>query len=237
MGTIATVSLNPRARITGVVYLLYFLTAILGVVALKGLVVSNDAAATAANLLAHESSFRLGLALGLISIACYIAVTALFYELFKPVNRTISLLAAFFSLVGCAILAFSTVFQLAPLVVLGGNRSFSSFNLDQLQDLALIFLKVNAEATNIALVFFAFYCLLVGYLIFKSAFLPRILGLLLVLAGFGWLSFLSPPLANHLSPFIQVLGFLAEASLMLWLLIKGVNLQRWNEQCAAYTRP
>lgn len=110
---------RPSAKITGVVYLLYFLTAVSGGYFLKGLVVDGDAAATAANILAHQSLFRLGLATGLIATAFYIAVTALFYGLFKPVNRDVSLLAAFFSLVGCAILAFSSVFQLAPLVVLG----------------------------------------------------------------------------------------------------------------------
>ena len=114
----AEASPHPRARITGVVYLLYFLTAVFGVFFLKGLVVDGDAAATANNILAHQPLFRLGLATGLISTACYVAVTALFYDLFKPVNRSLSLLAAFFSLVGCAILAFASLFQLAPLVVL-----------------------------------------------------------------------------------------------------------------------
>jgi hypothetical protein len=105
---------RPRARITGVVYLVYFLTAVLGEFFHRGLVVSGDAAATANNILAHQPLFRLGLATGLIATACYIAVTALFYDLFKPVNWSLSLLAAFFSLVGCAISAFASLFQLAP---------------------------------------------------------------------------------------------------------------------------
>ena len=105
---------RPRARITGVVYAVYFLTAVLGEFFLSGLVVDGDAAATANNILAHQPLFRLGLATGLIATALYIAVTALFYDLFKPVNRSLSLLAAFFSLVGCAISAFASLFQLAP---------------------------------------------------------------------------------------------------------------------------
>src|ERR1017187_8886710 len=133
----AEASPHPRARITGVVYLLYFLTAVFGVFFLKGLVVDGDAAATANNILAHQPLFRLGLATGLISTACYVAVTALFYDLFKPVNRSLSLLAAFFSLVGCAILAFASVFQLAPLVVLGGSQYLSVFKVEQLRALAL----------------------------------------------------------------------------------------------------
>jgi hypothetical protein len=230
MERIAEASLRPRARITGVVYLLYFLTAILGEFFLRGLVVDGDAAATATNILAHESLFRMGLATGLIATAFYIAVTARFYDLFKPVNRSLSLLAAFFSLVGCAILAFSSLFQLAPLVVLGGSQYLSVFRVEQLRALALMFLELNTQAGNICVVFFGVYCLLIGYLIFRSAFLPRILGVLMALAGLGWLTFLSPPLANYLSPYILILGFLAELSLMLWLLVMGVNVQQWKEQ-------
>jgi hypothetical protein len=226
------VSPRPRARITGVVYLVYFLTAVLGEFFHRGLIVSGDAAATA-NILAHQPLFRLGLATGLIATACYIAVTALFYDLFKPVNWSLSLLAAFFSLVGCAISAFASLFQLAPLVVLGGSQYLSVFKVEQLRALALIFLELNTQAANIYLVFFGVYCLLIGYLIFRSAFLPRILGVLMGFAGLGWLTFLSPPLANHLSPYILVLGFLAELSLMLWLLVMGVNVQRWKEQASA----
>ena len=193
----------------------------------------GDATATADNLLAHKALFRLGLATGLTATACYIAVTALFYELFKPVNRGLSLLAAFFSLVGCAILAFGSLFQLAPFVVLGGSRYLSVFKVEQLRAVALMFLELNTLAVNICLVFFGFYDLLIGYLIFRSAFLPRILGVLMAFAGLGWLTFLSPPVANYLSPYTLVLGFLSELSLMLWLLVRGVNVQRWKEQASA----
>jgi hypothetical protein len=83
-----------------------------------------------------------------------------------------------------------------------------------------------------SLAFFGPYCLLIGYLIFRSSFLPRILGVLMALAGVGWLIFLSP-LASQLSTYLKVLGFLAEASLMLWLIVKGVNSPRWKEQASA----
>jgi hypothetical protein len=223
---------SPRfkVRITGAVYLLYFLTAGCGAFLNKGLVVSGDATATANNILAHESSFRLGLAIGLVATMCYIAVTALFYRMFKSVSKNLSLIAAFFSLVGCAIQAFSSVFQLAPLVVLGGNQYLSVFKAGELRALALMFFQLYAQVTTISLVFFGVYCLVIGYLIFRSAFLPRILGVLMAFAGLGWLSFLSPPLGNSLIPYNEVLGGLAEISLMLWLLVKGVNVQRWEEQ-------
>ena len=182
MEQIAEASPRLKARITGAVYLLYFLTAVSAEVFVgRGRLVVYDAV----NLIAH---------------AFYIAVTLLFYYMFKPVNRSLSLLAAVFSLLGCA------------------NDVLSLFNL--------------APYKIASLVFFGPYCLLIGYLIFRSTFLPRILGVLMALAGLGWLIFLSPH-ANHLSTYLKVLGFLAEASLMLWLLVKGVNDQRWKEQASA----
>ncbi|MFZ0912604.1 MAG: DUF4386 domain-containing protein, partial [Candidatus Korobacteraceae bacterium] len=99
---IAKASPRPAARITGVVYLLYFLTVVSSALFSRGIIVSGDPAATANNILMHERLFRLSVAVGLIATALYIAVTVLFYGLFKPVNKTVSLLAAFFSLVGCA---------------------------------------------------------------------------------------------------------------------------------------
>jgi hypothetical protein len=233
MQPVAEVAPRPSARITGIVYFVYFLTAVLGGFLLKGIVVDGDAAATANNLLAHQPLYRLGLATGLIATACYIAVTALFYGLFKPVHRSLSLLAAFFGLVGCAVTAIGSLFQLAPLVVLGGAQYLSVFSVEQLRALALIFLQLNTQTANICLVLFGFYDLLIGYLIVKSTFLPRFLGALMALAGLAWLTFLYPPLANFLSPYILVLGFLAELLLMLWLLVKGVNVQRWKEQASA----
>jgi hypothetical protein len=227
---IAEAPSSPRARLTGVVYLLYFLTAVMGEFFLKGLIVDGDAAATAHNILAHQPLFRLGLATGLIATALYVAVTALFYELFKPVNRSLSLLAAFFSLVGCSILAFASLFQLAPLVVLGGSQYLTIFTVEQLRALAYLFLELYGEGVNTCFVFFGVYCVLIGSLIFRSAFLPRILGVPMAFAGLGWLTFLSPPLANYLSPYILILGFLAELALMLWLLVMGVDVPRWQVQ-------
>jgi hypothetical protein len=142
------------------------------------------------------------------------------------------LTAAFFSLVGCALTAVGSLFQLAPVVVLGSSPYLSVFNVKQLQALAQMFLDMNAQAGYIALVFFGLFNLLIGYLIFRSTFLPRILGALMAFSGLGWLTFLSPPLANSLLTPIEILGILAEGSLMLWLLVVGVNVQRWEEQAS-----
>jgi hypothetical protein len=106
---------------------------------------------------------------------------------------------------------------------LGGSQYLNVFKVEQLRALALMFLELNTQADNICVIFFGVYCLLIGYLIFRSAFLPRILGALMVFAGLGWLTFLSPPLANYLSPYNLVLGFFAELALCLWLLVMGVT--------------
>ncbi len=102
-----------------------------------------------------------------------------------------------------------------------------------MQALALMFLKLGAQAYNIGLVFFGFYCLLIGYLIFRSTFLPRILGALMAFAGLVWLIYLLPPVAKYLSPYNLAADFLGVGSLMLWLLVIGVNAQRWKEQASA----
>ena len=109
----------------------------------------------------------------------------------------------------------------------------SAFTTAQLQALAFVFLKVNAYAFDIDLVFFGLWCVLAGYLIFRSTFLPRILGLLLAIDGLGWIVYAVPPFANHLFPFIAAASALAEIPLQLWLVVMGVNPQRWKEQAGA----
>ena len=229
---IAKASPRPAARITGVVYLLYFLTVVSSALFIRGIIVSGAPAATATNILTHERLFRLSVAVGLIATALYIAVTVLFYGLFKPVNRTVSLLAAFFSLVGCAIQAFGSLVQVAPLAVLEGNPYLSVFKADQLQAVALMFIKLNVQTTYIYLVFFGLFNLLIGYLIFGSTFLPRVLGGLMAFAGLGWLTYLSNPLVTHLSPYNLGCGLSGDVSVYLWLLVMGVNVQRWKEQAS-----
>src|SRR5437016_14390010 len=171
-----------HARVAAVLSLLTIVTARVAISVLGRLVVDNDAATTATNLLAHESLFRLGFAGFVIGTSCYVAVTALLYELLKPVNRSASLLAAFFSLVGCTLWVFGCVFYLAVFVVLGGSQYLSVFKLEQLQAMALMFLKLNGLAFSVGMILFGFYCLLLGQLIFRSNFMPRILGILLTFA-------------------------------------------------------
>ena len=193
----------------------------------------DDAATTAANIMTHEPLWQWGFAADIISFASYIALTALLYELFKPVNRSLSLVAAFFGLVASVVQAISSLFHLAPLVLLGGAPYLSVFTTEQLQALALVFLRLRAITYhNIGLVFFGVYLLLVGILILRSRFLPRILGVLMVLAGLSYVLFLSPQLVRSLQPYILVFPGVGQIALCLWLLVMGMNAQRWKEQAS-----
>jgi hypothetical protein len=224
---------SPRfkARVAGACYVLTALTSVIGESVIPGrLVIPGNAAATANNILTHQHLFELGFAALLVAVVFSVILTVLFYELFKPVNRSISLTAAFVHLVGLAVLAFSSVLLLAPLVVLKGEKYLSVFKVEQLQAMAYMFLQLNIVAWNAFIAFFGFYCVFIGYLIFRSAFLPRVIGALMIFAGLGYLTFLLPSLAGYLSPYNLAPAAPGELSLMIWLLVKGVNNQRWKEQ-------
>ncbi|MBI3650027.1 MAG: DUF4386 domain-containing protein [Acidobacteria bacterium] len=235
------VKTSPRlgARIAGTFYLITIIMGVFAEVFVRGaLVVRDDAAATATNILAHESLYRFGLAADLIMLACYIVVTLLFYGLFKPVGRSLSLLAAFFSLVGIAVLAVNSLNHLAPLVFLGSAHYLSAFETTQLQTLALMSLKMHTRGYSISSVFFGIYCLMIGYLAFRSGFLPRIVGALMAIGGVSFVTdsfvvFLLPALADRL-PDLGMLGGIGELSLTLWLMMMGVNVLKWEEKASAW---
>jgi Domain of unknown function (DUF4386) len=234
MERIVEVSPRFKARVAGVFEALEGLTSAYGqVVVLGRLVVAGNAAATAANILGHERLFWLGFVSSLLGVVFHIVWVFLFYKLFKPVNKGVSLLAAFVGLVVCTMQALTGLLYLAPLLILQGGSSLSAFTEPQLQALALIFLKLNSYAFDVDLVFFGLWCALTGFLIIRSTFLPRILGLLLAIDGLGWMLYMYPPLAYHLFPFIATASALAEFPLQLWLIVFGVNSQRWTEQASA----
>jgi hypothetical protein len=233
--TRAMTEMSPRtkARLAGAFYLLTILTGIFaqGFISAR-LIVPGDAAATANNILSYGGLFRLGFAVYMIEMVCQIIMTVLIYDLLKPVNRSISLLAAVVGFIGCGIKTFSRLFYFAPLLVLGGTHYLSVFSGEQLNAVALLFLRVNDIGAGIALVFFGFYAILRGYLVIKSTFLPRILGWLGVLGGIGWLAFLSPPFGERMFSVIAVVGIIGSLANIAWLLVVGVNEQRWREQAS-----
>jgi hypothetical protein len=231
MQRMQTLSPHAKARLAGGFYLLIFVIGMFSEFYCRGrLVIDNDAAATARNLAAHPAMYRLGGAAELLVLTCDTCVALLFYELFKPVSRSLSLFAAVFRLILVAVMAVNLVNYLAPLDLLATGPLQPRLKLDQVEALAMVSLKSYGTGYEIALVFFGFHCLLIGYLILRSTFLPRFLGVLMAVAGFGWLTFLWEPFANHLYPYVLLPGIVGEGLLTLWLLAIGVNNEQWARQ-------
>jgi hypothetical protein len=218
----------------GVSYLVGALLSVLGQMVVLGMiVVSGNATATVANMLSRESLFRLGFVLSIMTVPFHLVWAVLFNGLFRPVNRNVSLLAGFVMLMACMMWTLSSLLYLAPLLVLQGKIALSAFAPEQLQAVVVTLLKLNAFAYDIGLVFFGFWYVLIGYLIFRSTFLPRIIGALGVLAGCGYLTLLWQPLAHYLYPYNLALAGPGEISLLLWLIVKGVNARKWKETAGA----
>jgi Domain of unknown function (DUF4386) len=234
IGSFAESSPRLTARLAGAFQLAEALAFTFGYLFILGnyLTVSGDAAATAANILGQERLFWLGFVLTILAVVFHIAWALLMYELLKPVNRSLSRFSACIMLIGCAIQAVMCVFYLAPLPLLHGGSALAALTPAQLQALAYMFLKLNTYAFDVYLVFFGLWCILTGYLIFKSAFLPRVLGVLLMISGLGWVIHLFPPIANRLFPIIAGASALGEIPLEFWLIVMAVNAQRWKEQAS-----
>jgi hypothetical protein len=167
------VSPRFRAQLAGALYALTIVTAVIAVAVDRSLVVLSDAAATTANIVAHQPLFRLAFLSDVVSGASYVAAAVLLYSLFRDVNRTVSLLAALMSVAACVSGAISCLLHIAPLVVLKSAEYLSLINVREFQSLALVLLKWRGEAYGVSVVFFGIYCLLTGYLIVRSAFLPH----------------------------------------------------------------
>lgn len=235
-------SLNSKARMAGFFWLITFITGAFAMYIGGRFVVNGNAAATAANILANESAFRIGTAGNLLATICYLLATILVYELLKATNRTLSLTAAMFSFLGCGLGALVSLLNFVPLALLKGPAYLSSFTNDQLQAFALTAFNLANRANEIGLVFFGLHIGIVGYLIVASALAPRIIGALLVIGGVcyelnSFASFLAAPFARSLFPFILLPAFLAELALSLWLLIKGISGSRSPERLPHLTVP
>lgn len=239
-----SVTLSPQryARVCGVLYLYIIMAGIFAELFVRAaLVVPTDAKATASNILAHESLFRIGFSGEMLHLAFDVAVAVLLYALLRQVDRYIALLAAFMRLACDLILAVASLSHFAALRLLENGDYLHTFAPEQLQTLALFALKLHGDGYAISLVFFAFACLSLGYLIYRSGYLPRIIGVLMAIAGLCYLvnsfaHFLDPVFAASLFPPIFVPIFLAEVSLTLWLIVKGVNVEKWKERASAACR-
>jgi hypothetical protein len=231
-----TADMTPRAkaRFTGALYLLYVIAGVYAQAFVSDhLVVMRDAATTSANILANQSFYRVGFTVYLIEMAGQVATLVLFYQLLKPVSRTGAMLAAAFELIGCGIKIFSRLFYFAPLLVLGGGASYLGvFNKEQLDAISMLLFRINDQGAALALAFFGFSTLLQGWLIYRSGFLPRWLGVIGIIGGLGWLTFLSPPFGMRLFPYVAVFALFGVLATSVWLLTVGVDEQRWRQRVA-----
>lgn len=232
--------LDPKtyARIGGILYLVIIAAGLFGEVGVRQrLVVSGNPAVTAANVLASEGLWRLGVAGDLLMHVCDIPLMLIFYVLLKPVSKYLALLAVLFTLAQTASLIAFKLNPLIALFFLGDARYLDSFAPAQRQALMYVFIKADEYGFGVGLIFFGCSCLVLGYLIWRSSYLPRTIGALMQVGGVCYLvnSFAlvaAPKVAAALFPAVLVPSFIAELSLCLWLLIKGVDVQKWRERAA-----
>jgi hypothetical protein len=226
-------SVQTYARIAGVLLLLSFVGGGFGeAYAPAQLIVPGDAAATAHNLIASDTLFRLGFLGYLIESFTDVALAFLLYVLLRPVNANLAFLAVLFRLMATATFAFGELFYFAPSLILGGEGYLNTFSPDQLNTLALLSLNVYGAASFIFTMHYGVASILFGYLMVRAGYLPRVLGALWVLGGLGFVIsnvvwVLAPADA---SPFLLTPQLLASLSLALWLLVRGVDVEKWRER-------
>jgi hypothetical protein len=227
------------ARLAGGLYVISGVPAGFSVFVYLKLVVRGNAVASAANILGSEGLFRLGLGAEILGILCFVGSVVFLYQLFRPVSRSLSLLLLSFGLLGSGIQALDSLADIAALMLLKGGSGLLALPTGQAQALAFVCLRLHMLVYTLALVFFGVFAGLIGALTLGSTFLPRVIGVLMVIDGLGYLvygftTFLLPTVAAHLYPFLPMgTALLGEGSLMLWLIVKGVNARRWEEQAAA----
>lgn len=224
------------ARIGGVLYLIIIVIGTVGEALVRErLVVPGDPAATAERIRSSELLWRIGIAGEFVLLSSAVALTLIFYVLLRPVSRNLALLAVFFNLVSITVEAASGLYLLAALSPLANADYLSVLDPAQRHALAYLSIRSHEYGFGVSLIFFGWVCLVLGYLIFKSGYLPRVIGVLMQIAGLSYLTnsfalILSPSLADRLFPAILLPAFVGEASLCLWLLAKGVNVSKWQAQ-------
>jgi hypothetical protein len=232
---------SPR-QLAAVAGTLYLVNIVLGAFALgvvPAMLAAPDAAAMLDNIRTHELLYRLGLAAHVVVAVTNVPLALLFYELFKAVNRRLALLDAFFILVATAVEAAGLINQFAPLVLLGSGSDTSAPAAAHL--LALAYAPGGALSSvgySLHTVFFGFDILIIAYLVLRSGFLPGAIGVLLAIDGLAYLiysfaSLLAPGFAAQLVPWIQLPALIGEGSLCLWLLVVGVDVERWKAWASA----
>jgi len=235
MDWIEKASARTLARMAGGLYLVNILLGFFAVGLVPAiLVASGDAAVTAHNIQANETLYRLSLAANVVVGLTNIPLAMIFWELFKVMHRRLSMLVVFFTLVATAIQISYVVNQFATLALLGGGAYATGLGADQVHALAYLPVGLAALSYDISAVYFGFYAITIGYLVYRSTFLPRAIGVMLVIAGVSYLTYsfadmIAPAFAAHLVPWIQLPALFGEGSFCLWMLVAGVNERRWKD--------
>jgi hypothetical protein len=237
--TTRTIETSPQvyARIGGILYLMIIVVGALGEIFVRGtLIVSGNAASTASNIMASQSLWRMSIAGDIMVHVFDIPLMLALYVILKPVNKNLALLAVLFNLIQTAVLVANKFNLLMPLFLLGNADYLKSFEPNQLYTLIQLFVRLHEYGFGIGLIFFGFVCLIQGYLLFRSGYFPRTLGVLMAIAGLSYLTnsftlILAPAYAATIFP-ILVLALVGELSLSLWLLVKGVRVEEWKKRAA-----
>lgn len=217
------------ARVAGLCYLIVIVTGTFSEIFVRqALRVSNNALATAQNIQNHEILYRWGFVADLINFVIGIPCVLIIYFLFKRTNKLLLQIALALVIIQTAIIAVNLLNQITPLLYLSNETYLNSFQPNQLATLSLLSLNIQAQGYAVGLVFFGFYCLIVGYILYNSKMLPKFLGILYAISGLCYLinsftMFLSKGFANSLFLYLAIPIFIGEFSLCLWLLIKGVD--------------
>ncbi|HEY7331477.1 MAG TPA: DUF4386 domain-containing protein [Candidatus Limnocylindria bacterium] len=229
------------ARIAGLLYLVIFVMAPFAEFFVReGLIVAGDATTTAANIRESEGLFRAGFFTDLIVFVIEVAQAAILYVLLAPVSRPLALVMSFARLAQATILGLNLLNMYTGLQLLTAPEYAAAFGAGQVETLAFVFLRAQSFGYELGLVFFALHLFALGYLVYRSGFLPRFLGVLLVVSGLGYLAnsfavFVVPDLTETMAMVVIVAALIGELPLTLWLLIKGVNAERWRDRAVAPT--
>jgi hypothetical protein len=226
---------TAKARLAAVLLLLTIVGGIVAqaVISDRLVIVTGNAAATARNIVANPNFVRIAYAIFMIEMACQIANIALMYDLLRPVDRSVARAAAVFGFVGAGIKTLARLFFYAPLFVLGSAPYLAAFDAKQLEALAYLLIRIQAQGTQIALIFLGVSTLLTGYLTLRSTFLPRVLGIISLIGGTGWLTYVYPPLGNKVFMPLVLFALAGSALSIGWLLVRGVDEKKWHEMSAA----
>ena len=231
MSTKEKMNPNKSARIAGILYIIPWVLSLLGVFIRQSIIVPGDAAATADNIMASKPLFYLSNISDLIVQVVFIVLVLILFKLLKPVNKNHAVLMVVLFLVSVPIAMLNMLSQFAAPLLLSGADYLAGFTADQLQGLMVLFLEINEVGIMVAYIFWGLWLFPLGYLVFKSDFLPKILGILLMISCFGYLiDFVTFFLFPDFGVAVNMFTGWAELFLCLWLLIKGVNIEKWEKR-------